>query len=88
MAEPVVRIWIQRVVYESTASGDVSVEELNKLLRYLDDASTRDMCYREIVNRALDDKTKDPRVLAKVREGEKKRGEADVPHAPDRWLRC
>ncbi len=60
------RIWIQRVVYESTATGDVSSEEVNKLLKYLDEGSTRDMCYREIVNRALDDKTKDPRVLAKV----------------------
>jgi hypothetical protein len=54
----VVRIWIQRVVYESTASSDVTAEDQNRLIKYLDEPATRDLSYKELVNRALDDKTK------------------------------
>jgi hypothetical protein len=54
----VVRIWVQRVIYESTASSDVTAEDQNRLIKYLDEPTTRDITYRELVNRALDDKTK------------------------------
>ncbi len=74
-----VRLWVQRSVYENT-SNDVVVagEEHSKLLRYLEDAQTRDCCYREMLARVLDDKTRDGRVVAKVLALLKKH----VPHLP------
>lgn len=62
----VVRVWIQRAIYDNTALDNVASEDSNRLIKYLEDPVTRDLCYRELMNRALDDKTKDPRVLGKV----------------------
>ncbi len=75
----VVRLWVQRSVYENTSSDVVVAgEEHSKLLRYLEDPVTRDSCYREMVARVLDDKTRDGRVLGKVLALLKKH----VPHLP------
>ena len=97
--QQVVRLWVQRCIYDNTTGSDsVQTDEValfslffllcfrsrlssadsllsrltllsvqaNRLVKYLAEESTRDLCFREIANRAMDDKTKDPRVLSKV----------------------